>query len=96
MEVIPTTAEAILGVLPKIPTIEQRIGEIAGKLCKDYPNISTVPAYEQLWAIEQGFLGCQAANDDWHNLVSLLKVKYNIPQEEITEAWKGFLCSRRD
>lgn len=92
MEVIPATADAILGMLPKTPTIEERIGEIAGKLCKDYPNISTVPPYEQLWAIEQGFLGCRAANNDWHNLVGVLKEKYSIPQEVITEIWKNLMC----
>lgn len=84
-EVLPATLDNILGMAPQPPNLFQRIEEIAVKLCPDYPDIRTISNYEQLWAIERGYLGTKAACEDWYNLVKILQERYNIPQEELEE-----------
>ena len=93
-EVLPATAENILGMVPQLPNLFQRIEEIAVKLCPDYPDVKTISSYEQLWAIEQGYLGTRSACEDWHDLVKILQENYKIPEKEIVEISKNLLAAK--
>lgn len=60
----------------------KRIAELAAKLEPDYPNIRTVPAWEQLWAIEQGALGREMAIEDWVKHCKALQAEIDLWESE--------------
>lgn len=65
--------------------ITNRIKEIAEKHCEDYPNISDIEPWEQLYAIDSSLEGETRANNDLHRIIKELSNKYNIPYEEVLE-----------
>jgi len=71
-----------------------RIKRIALNVAPDYPNIETIPTWEQLYAIEEGYLGTKAACDDLHTIISKLRDRYDIPLSVIFEIDKEIDKSR--
>lgn len=72
---IDLMAERIHELMTELDSLRKRVSEIACKTEADYPNVADIPAYEQLWAIEQGNLGRMRALEEWRQHADRLKVK---------------------
>lgn len=72
----------------EIEEIKTRIAEIALEHCGDYPNIKGIPAYSQLWAIEQTIKGIDAANKDAHKMIKILAAKLGLSDIELVNFWE--------
>jgi chromosome condensin MukBEF ATPase and DNA-binding subunit MukB len=57
----------------------QRIADIARTVAPDYPNVGNSTAWEQLWAIEQAYLGTRAAARAWE--IRCLKTEKSADEE---------------
>jgi hypothetical protein len=79
------------GVESDLTQLKTRIAEIACKHSPDYPNIATVSAWEQLYAIEGSLDGITLAIEDWAKLVEHLGKKLHGDKwcpELLMEEWK--------
>jgi len=65
--------------------IFQRISEIALNLAPDYPDIKNRCAMEQLWAVEQGFIGANQANSDMHKTMDALRQRLGMSVGELVD-----------
>lgn len=68
--------------------LDERIKEIAVKLCGDYPNIQGCGSFERLWALESSLEGTNQAIEHWVLLVEKLKSKFGISSEIILQISK--------
>lgn len=55
--------------------LERRIHEIAVDTQPDYPNVKTIDAWQQLWAIHEGFKGTDLAVIDCHAKIVALEAE---------------------
>ena len=65
--------------------LANKIQEIAEEVAPDYPNILSVGACEQLYAIHSSYEGCRMANEDMHQLVEVLRKRLNMTVEETAD-----------
>ncbi len=69
----------------RIDELESRIREIAIDTQSDYPNVATTTAFDQLWAIHEGFKGTRLANDDCHATIAALRSQLDAVTKERDE-----------
>jgi len=60
-----------------------RLTEVTKELCADYPNITIVQPWEQLYALEQSYRGLSAACDDLHTLIEKLRIRCGMTKDEV-------------
>lgn len=68
--------------------LERQISEIACSIAKDYYNIESCSATEQLYAVEQSYKGLRLVLEDWKQLTQILREKLGMSAEEVVELWK--------
>jgi hypothetical protein len=67
--------------------IEEKINEIALKYCPDYPRISEIESWEQLYAIESELIGINLANEDCHKMIKYLAKLLGYTMDDLFEIW---------
>lgn len=67
--------------------INDRIKEVALVVSPEYPGIETAEPFEQLWAIEQGYLGTNSANKDCHKLIDHMRQQLGWTKEQTVDEW---------
>lgn len=67
--------------------LKRDVRKLAREIAPDYPGIDDENSLlsECLWAIKEGYRGLKLANDDLHELVRLLRQKFNLTPEEVLD-----------
>ena len=72
----------------EVERLRKRIAEVASVVATQYPDIETVDAIEQLYAVESGYKGTNAAVGDWERYAKELGRRLGYDGCQMLEVWR--------
>jgi len=69
--------------LVELYQLQTAVKNLAMELAPDYPNIETVGALEQLWAIRTTCEGTKKANEDWQAFGQQVRIRYKLSDKTL-------------